>query len=246
MSDAALSATATPPQPLPQQPDPTPAAAAAAAAEGEAAVVDAPLPLPAVVITGLPEQGVTAHDVRQYMTYCGLVQDVVLEPASAAALVYFRDAGSAVFATRLSGGVLKGKVVRLRRATVEEAKLRALSPAVMEPVADPPPTAAAPALRGGYTPQTGGGVSMRTRLFRQAAQTAQTHPAQLWSRARDGVTRLALGTASLELRAAHAMADAVDPRERTPVYGNGPTRQQYNYTATQPQWGERPAWLRGP
>ncbi|KAK7194191.1 hypothetical protein NESM_000333000 [Novymonas esmeraldas] len=212
-------------------------------------------PSHAVVVTGLPAARVTAHDVRQYLTSCGRVEDVQLlsstnpaaPAAKVAAYVAFRSPSSVSYAELLSGALFKGEIIRVRRAaTAEEARRTAGSGT--EPVAPEatPGVAMAPAATAprGHTPHVGDGASVRTRLLRQAAVSAEERGSQLWARAREGITRLAYEAASLELKASHVVADALNPREPTPVYGNAPTRRQYNHTPTQPQWGEPPAWQR--
>jgi hypothetical protein len=224
----------------------------------------------AVLVTGLPAEGVTETDVRQFMTFCGGIDAIHLFHAehmrasspsltpSSTALVCFKHASSVGYAELLSGSLFQGKVIHIERPTHKEegeGKERedavnaktALVGANGDKYGDPSTAAGADGFDATdeAVPETMTGLWMRARMQR-AATAMRSKADQLVSGAREQVAKVKQGALSLELRATHVVHNVREMREYVPVYGNGPTRAQYDYTPTQPQWGEKPTWLREP
>ncbi|KAG5477727.1 hypothetical protein LSCM1_05024 [Leishmania martiniquensis] len=211
----------------------------------------------AAVVTGLPAQGISTHDVRQFMTFCGAVKDVHLFPAAGtspaattSALVLFESSSSVPYAEVFGGGVFKGKAVFVRRATAAEVEALTVcsdsEPVAVEAAAMPPPPKQAPAGAQVPIPGAGNGAPAPSSLLQHVTQTVNDGRDRLWAQAREGMMQFAHSAATLELKAAEAVAEARSPQVPTSVYGSELAPQQYYYTPAQPQWGKPPTWQRTP
>ncbi|KAG5500720.1 hypothetical protein JIQ42_04743 [Leishmania sp. Namibia] len=213
----------------------------------------------AVVITGLPAQGISAHDVRQFMTFCGAVKDVRLFPAAStsssasatrSALVLFESSSSVPYAEVLGGGVFRGKAVFVRRATAAEVETLSVccdaEPVAVKAAAVPLPPVQASVEGPAHASVVGNSAPVPSNLLQQVSRTISDQRGRLWTQVRDGVMKLAHRAATLEIKAAEAVAEARITQVPPCVHGNGPAPQQYYHTPAQPQWGEQPTWQRTP
>lgn len=225
-----------------------------------------------VLITGLPAEGTTEQEVRQYIRFCGEVDAIYLFtahqragttprslPASSAALVYFHHRSSVAYAELLSGSLYQGKMIEIHRSTADQAQQELFTTTADEPVRDDGAASAAAALSTDAStsapvtaaaaiediPETMTGLWVRARM-QWAVRAMQSRADGLVFGAREKMARARQEVLSLEMKAVHAVRDVYELREWVPVFGNGPTVEQYDYTPTQPQWGEKPAWVRAP
>ncbi|KPA79093.1 hypothetical protein ABB37_05618 [Leptomonas pyrrhocoris] len=205
-----------------------------------------------IVVTGLPPEGLTEDDVRQYLTSCGDIDSIFLflasqmpttspsaaPPTSSAALVCFKNASSVAYAELLSGSVFKGKVIQLKRPAGAGAEGELFNSKT-----------AADALRAELNAseefdkdfsKSMTGWCVRARM-RRAAKAMQAKAGQLASGTHENMAKAKQGALAMQLSVRYAVTNAREMRARVPLDDKELTAAQYDYTPTQPQWGEKSA-----
>lgn len=233
MIDLTTTIAATPPAPPPSS------AASLSHSTLNPAVVDSPF---VVRMDGIATSDrVSAGDIEQYMTRCGRVARVHLVEASPRhAMIYFTDERSVRYAQLLTGAAFKGKAITITPHCTDSIATEPIADdavAATEPTRHPPadPSAAGVALKA----TTAVGASPNSFIAHSVAAVDEYR--KVWkTTASDKMAQLCSVAYDVELSLSQAISNAMGARQPTPVYGNGPTREQYDFTATQPQWGRRP------